>query len=394
MLTCFKPLGNRYGPQLDCSQFMQPLKILALAAVAFCSAALGASLKEFVPGDIWPDDQGAHINAHGGGILLHQGVYYWFGEHKIAGGAGNRAHVGVGVYSSRDLYNWKNEGIALAVSQDPKSEIAEGCIIERPKVIYNAATRKFVMWFHLEFKGAEYRAARSAVAVADKPEGPYTFLHSIRPNAGKWPLIAPAEGGAPREAKSEDFSAERAPDRFFLRDFVGGQMARDMTLFVDDDGRAYHVYSSENNATLHISLLTPDYLKPSGRYVRVFPGASNEAPAIFKKGGRYFLITSGCTGWDPNAARLAVADSISGPWTALPNPVRGTKDQASKTFDSQGTYVLPAPGHPGEFIFMADRWHPDNAIDGRYVWLPIRWEDGRPVLKWLDRWDLSVFDRK
>lgn len=373
---------------------MQPLKILALAAIAFCSAALGAPLKEFAPGDIWPDDQGAHINAHGGGILLHQGVYYWFGEHKIAGNAGNYAHVGVGVYSSKDLYNWKNEGIALEVSKDPKSEIAEGCIIERPKVIYNAVTRKFVMWFHLEFKGAEYRSARSAVAVADKPEGPYTFLHSFRPNAGKWPLIVPAAGGAPREAKPEDFSAEREPDRFLLRDFEGGQMARDMTLFVDDDGRAYHVYSSENNATLQISLLTPDYLKPAGRYIRVFPGAFNEAPVIFKKDGRYFLITSGCTGWDPNAARLAVADYIDGPWTALPNPVRGTKEQVNTTFDSQGTYVLPAPGRPGEFIFMADRWRPDNAIDGRYVWLPIRWEDGRPVLKWLDRWDLSVFDRK
>ena len=116
------------------------------------------------------------------------------------------------------------------------------------------------------------------------------------------------------------------------------------SFFVDDDSRAYLIYSSEENATLHFSLLTPDYLMPSGRYTRVFPGASNEAPTIFKKHGRYFLITSGCTGWTPNAARLAVADSIDGPWTALPNPVRGTKEQADKTFGSQGTFVLPAPG--------------------------------------------------
>ena len=117
-----------------------------------------------------------HINAHGGGILLHDGVYYWFGEHKVEGEAGNRAQVGVHVYSSSDLYNWKDEGIALAVSDDPTSDITRGSIIERPKVIHCAKTGQFVMWFHLELKGQGYRAARSGVAVSDRPTGPYRFL--------------------------------------------------------------------------------------------------------------------------------------------------------------------------------------------------------------------------
>lgn len=82
----------------------------------------GAS--EFRPGAQWLDDKGVPINAHGGGILFHDGIYYWFGEHKVAGNAGNKAQVGVHVYSSTNLYSWKDEGIALAVSQDPKSEIA------------------------------------------------------------------------------------------------------------------------------------------------------------------------------------------------------------------------------------------------------------------------------
>jgi hypothetical protein len=43
------------------------------------------------------------------------------------------------------------------------------------------------------------------------------------------------------------------------RDFAKGQMARDMTLFVDDDGKAYHIYASEENSTMHISILTDDY---------------------------------------------------------------------------------------------------------------------------------------
>src|SRR4051812_10481843 len=97
----------------------------------------------FIPGGIWPDTEGLHINAHGGGFLYHSGIYYWFGEHKIEGDAGNVAQVGIAVYSSQDLYNWQSEGIALSVADEPASDIARGCILERPKVIYNAKTQQF-----------------------------------------------------------------------------------------------------------------------------------------------------------------------------------------------------------------------------------------------------------
>ena len=114
------------------------LSILFTASLATGHAA--EPLKQFVPGDIWPDNNGVHINAHGGGILFHEGTYYWFGQHMVAGGAGNFAQVGVSVYSSKDLYNWKDEGIAFKVSEDPKDEIRKGCVLERPKVIYNKKT--------------------------------------------------------------------------------------------------------------------------------------------------------------------------------------------------------------------------------------------------------------
>src|ERR1051325_11326097 len=154
----------------------------------------GVIKNSFRPGELWPDDKGVHINAHGGGILFHDGTYFWFGEHKIEGEAGNVAHVGIHVYSSRYLYNWKNEGIALSVSDDPQSDIARGCILERPKVIFNSHTRKFVMWFHLELKDKGYVDSLSGVAVADKAIGPYQFIHSFRPNAGVWPLnVSPIE---------------------------------------------------------------------------------------------------------------------------------------------------------------------------------------------------------
>ncbi len=360
-------------------------------------AAPGESTLE--PGAIWPDQNGVHINAHGGGILLHEGIYYWFGEHKIAGPAGNTAQVGVHVYSSTNLTHWNDEGIALKVADEPDSDIVKGCVLERPKVIYNAKTGKFVMWFHLELKGVGYSAARSGVAVAEQVTGPYQFIKSFRPNAGTWPINAPdemkrelssAEAQAIDQLKLAGGPVPNYPlDKIFRRDFAGGQMARDMTLFVDDDKSAYHIYSSEENGCLHISQLTPDYLAPAGKYVRVFPGRFHEAPAIFKHHDKYYLITSGCTGWAPNAARSAVADSIWGPWRELGNPCVGSKEQTNVTFHSQATFVLPVPGNPNAFIFMGDRWQPQNPIDGRYIWLPLRVVDGRPQIEWRDRWDLE-----
>lgn len=355
----------------------------------------------FRPGEEWLDDRGVAINAHGAGMLHHDGVYYWFGEHKIAGSEGNRAHVGVHVYSSRDLYRWRDEGIALRVSDDPASEIVRGCILERPKVIHNRRTGKFVMWFHLEPAGKDYSGARSGVAVADTVTGPYTYLGSMRPNAGVWPDNVSADQRQPlSETEAAYVNSLELPggplpyypkQLLFRRDFTGGQMARDMTLFVDEDGSAYHLYASESNGTLHISQLSDDYLKPAGRYIRIFPGRFHEAPTIMKWRGRYFLITSDCTGWAPNTARVSVADSIWGPWEELGNPCAGPGALIANTFESQGTYILPVAGKPDAFIFIADRWRPKNAIDGRYLWLPIEFRHGVPMIGWRDRWDLGVF---
>ena len=137
-------------------------------------------------GEIWPDASGRHINAHGGGIMKYGDTYYWFGENKCD--TTSSAMIGVQCYSSKDLMNWQNRGVALYVSDDRRSDITRGCVLERPKVIYNKVTKKFCMWFHLELKGKGYSAARYGVAVSDKPEGPYKFLYSQRANAGTYPV--------------------------------------------------------------------------------------------------------------------------------------------------------------------------------------------------------------
>lgn len=368
----------------------------------FCVFVLkGQTHHQFSPGQNWNDLSGTHINAHGGGVLFHEGLYYWYGEHKIGGKLGNTAQVGVGCYSSTDLYNWKNEGIALKVNEtDSLNDIAKGCILERPKVIFNEKTKKFIMWFHLELKGKAYDAARSGVAVSDQPTGPFTFVNSFRPNAGFWPVnvmpihlqpVAPTVKASYCGGKG---CLPSSPDSLNLlgRDFKGGQMARDMNLFVDDDGSAYHIYSSEENSTLHISKLSPDYLSYAGEYFRVFPGRYMEGAALFKRKGKYYIIASDCTGWAPNAARSAVANHIFGNWTELGNPCMG--EGSELTFHSQSTFVLPVQGKKDLFIYMGDRWTPENPIDGQYVWLPIYFEKDKPVIRWSDQWNVSTFSPK
>src|ERR1035437_1914793 len=244
-----------------------PAIAFTLLAPAACFAQAPTSMPdaaaEFHPGEIWNDTAGTPINAHGGGFLYRHGTYYWFGEFKTEGPRGNAANVGVSCYSSKDLYHWKNEGVALKVSQDPKSEIVAGSIIERPKVLYNSKTGNYVMWFHLELKGQGYSAARAGVAVSKNVAGPYTYLRSFRPD---------------------------------------GEMSRDMTLYKDDDGKAYLITTSENNQTQHLSQLTDDYLDTTGHYTRIMAHKALEGEAIFKANGHYFYIGSQTTGWPPNPA--------------------------------------------------------------------------------------------
>lgn len=365
--------------------------LMLLLSVFFQAEAQNLAGKKsisFQPGAIWPDNNGVHINAHGGGILYQNKTYYWFGEHKIAGGAGNRAMVGVHCYSSKDLYNWKDEGIALNVSQDSTSDIAKGCILERPKVVYNKKTKKYVMWFHLELLGQGYKAARTGLAVSNKVNGPYQFIKSYRPNAGKMPFYPE---GTSEADKVNCANPATKSDGFFCRDLPGGQMARDMTVFVDDDGKAYHIFSAEENFTLDIAELSDDYTSHTGKFTRVYAGHQTEAPALFKHNGTYYMIGSGTTGWAPNPARWFSAKSIWGPWTFHGNPCVGEGSQI--TFGGQSTHVLPVAGKKDAFIFIADKWTPKDAIDGRYLWLPITFKGDDIEIKWQNNWNLDFFYR-
>ena len=164
------------------------LRRIVIAAVAVCALGtvhIQAQKNEFFrPKEVWNDTEGNPINAHGGGILYHKGTYYWYGEYKVgktvlpsdATWERYRTDVtGVSCYSSKDLLNWKVEGVALkAITDDPNSDIHPTQVLERPKVVYNKKTKKFVMWMHID--SPDYSKAEAGVAIADSPTGPFKYL--------------------------------------------------------------------------------------------------------------------------------------------------------------------------------------------------------------------------
>jgi hypothetical protein len=78
-----------------------------------------------------------------------------------------------------------------------------------------------------------------------------------------------------------------------------------------------------------------------------------------------------------------------GPWQELDNPAQG--QDAPVTFHSQSTYVLEVKPGSGQFVYIGDRWNPENLQDSRYIWLPMNWHHGQFNMIWRDEWDLSVF---
>lgn len=299
----------------------------------------------FLNGIQWADTSGKPIQAHGGGVILVDDFYYWFGENRNPDGS----FLAVSVYRSRDLRTWEFRNDALKMTSDPDLRPAN---IERPKVVYNATTKKYVMWMHWE-NGRDYGEARAAVASSDTVDGDYTYHGSARPLVGS----GVTDHGKP------------------------GYMSRDCTLYVDDDGKGYFLSATNENYDLNLYLLTSDYLEVDKLSATLFKGGHREAPALFKRDGVYFLVTSGATGWDPNQAQYATSNNIVSGWSSMKNVGDGN------TFYSQSTFVVPVAGS-GEtkFLYMGDRWAgswsgPVN--DSLYVWLPISFSSSTQMnLSW------------
>ncbi|MGW0870528.1 RICIN domain-containing protein [Streptomyces sp. NPDC002740] len=298
------------------------LCLVLIGALATAGPAQAAPVT-IVNGTQFTDSSGSPVHAHGGGVLKVGSYYYWFGENRNS----DNTFRYVDAYRSTDLKNWEFRNHVLTQSSD--SELA-AANIERPKVMYNASTGKFVMWMHKE-NGTDYSEARAAVAVSDTVDGNYTWQGSFRP--------------------------------------LDQHMSRDITVFVDGDGAGYMVSAARENYDLQIYRLTADYTGIASLVADPWHGGHREAPALFKRGGVYFMLTSGATGWSANQQQYATATSLAGPWSAMTNVGDST------AYGSQTAYVLPVQGTSGtSYLYLGDRWGNSfggTVNDSRYVWLPL-----------------------
>lgn len=299
-------------------------------------------------GQMWKDINGEYIQAHGGCIIEHSGLYYWYGEHKGADNCTSSPRrrvdvIGVSCYVSEDLVHWEYKGLALKAEKDnPKSYLHPSNVLERPKVIYHAKTRKFVMWMHMD--SADYQLASAGIAIADHPEGPFKLLTVKRPN---------------------------------------DQELRDMTVYQDTDGTAYLIYSTDHNNTLSIDKLTEDYTDLEGSHIFAMKDQKREAPAVCFHQNKYYMVTSGCTGWAPNSALYSTSDHVFGVWKLIDNPCEG--ENYRKTFFGQSTYIFEAKG---KLFLMLDHWIPDHLKCSGYSILPIDFdEDGIMHVRWCNDWE-------
>lgn len=297
------------------------------------------------------DSLGRPVHAHGGQILLRQGMYYWIGEDRTGR---NR----VSCYRSANLRDWEFRNHILTVDSlaKPHPQMptdlrlrvnGAGCNIERPKVLFCRETGQFVMWMHWELPD-NYQEARCAVAVCDTIDGDYTYLGSFRPI---------------------------------------GHMSRDCTVFQDDDGSAYFISSTRDNLDTHIYRLAPDYLSIDRLERVLWPGQQREAATVFKRRGIYFMLTSGCTGWAPNQSSYGWTRSLTGEWAIRRNLGNET------TFHSQPTWVLPvynAEKDEFNYWYLGDRWGGKGRyFESQYVLLPLRFVgDTELFLEWREEIDL------
>jgi hypothetical protein len=279
------------------------------------------------------DTSGAVIDAHDGNLQFFAGRYYLYGTAygKTAGfSINNRFRV----YSSADLEHWTYAGELLKAPADG--------VYYRPYVVYNATTRKYVLWYNWYPKLWD---GRVGVATSDTPAGPFTIV-----NPG--------------------VQLSQAADH-----------PGDGSLFVDRDGTGYFVYTViDQGHAIRVERLASDYLSSTGETSAVLAKGC-EAPAMFRRNDDYYVLfdSACCFCAKGSGARVFKSSSPLGPFTQLGNVNRDAT--SDPIVHGQQTYVAELPTVGGTVLmWMADRWgsRPDHikGHDFQY-WAPLRVaEDG------------------
>lgn len=346
------------------------------------------------PGQEWLDTNGKRIEAHAGNLFFEGDTYYWYGENKERTDGKNTIWTyGIRAYSSHDLYNWKDEGLIISPNlEDEQSNLHPSKRLDRPHIIFNELTGKYVCWIKLSGDAACF-----VILTSDRLLGPY-------------------------EVCKENF-----------RPF--GKKVGDFDLIVDEETKYAYLHFEADHKNMASVELTEDYLDVQGECVTNFDGLIppfvREAPAYLQRNGKYYLLTSGLTNYVPNPSEAAVADNHIGPYSTLGN--LHPEDESRSSYNSQISGVFK---HPTKdlYIALADRWVPDyemtaekydilsrviaarfddryTATDeekqklmgspilgnvdtskANYVWLPIEWEADRPVIRWHEEWRIEDYE--
>lgn len=312
------------------------LKMGALSlALLFLAFHPLVSQAQILPGMPWNDTSGNPIKAHGAGIIKVGSTYYMVGEIDSSGGG----FQGINCYSSTNLTSWTLVGDVLPPQSS--GDLVTTDLVERPKVLYNSSTGKYVMWMHIYSGDSVGYATSSSVC------GAYTYQGSSQPL---------------------------------------GNESFDIGSFQDTDGTAYLISANFDNGLI-VYKMSSDYLSPASIVDGVSTWGDREAPAMFKANGYYFLICSHETGWSSNDDQYSYATSISGPWSALADIATAGTD----TWNSQSTFVLPVTGSSGTtYIYMGDRWLSGQIENSPYIWLPLTVSGNTLSLPWVNDWSINV----
>jgi beta-xylosidase len=315
-------------------------KLFLTAVIGVIATAASAAPQVIKPGEVWPDANDEHVQAHGGGIIKLSDTYYWFGEDRLQ--RDDRTNRYVGCYSSKDLAHWT---LRRQIRFAPPEDVAgRGFVLERPKVYYNAKTKKFVMYMHLD--DGNYKLARVGVATCDTVDGDYRFVKSFRP-----------------------LDCE----------------SRDIGQFIDDDGSAYLIFEDRPARGFHIARLSEDFLTVEKDMSLI--RAPLEGGAVVHYKDLYYVVGSALTGWSPNANKYATAKSLEGPWSEF----QDIAPPQTKTYGSQSTMMLKVVGSKATtVIFMGDIWKPRTQWDSRYLWMPLEIGDGKLWLPEPKEWTLDA----
>jgi hypothetical protein len=308
----------------------------------------------FRPGSALNDDSGHALQAHGSDVVQIGHRWYWYGSapRQTDNTLPFAAFGGINVYSSSNLNDWHYEG--MAVAPRASGTLSNQLVAYNPRVLYNAHAKKYVMVLSEccgDGSHGDLETGHLVFMTSDTPAGPFTFVHD------EWP---------------------------------GDISVYDMGTFQDDDGTAYVVYSDGNQGT-SIERLSSDYLTVAQRVAHFSSGRCEEAPAIAKHDGTYFLTDSYCAGWSANQGHYRAAPSIAGPWHTQPDGNLGD----TTTYNTQAFDILPVHGSAGTtYVWIGDRWNcPQSKCDltaSTYGWLPLVITGSKMSLRWANSWRLNL----